>query len=102
MYMSGDVAGKDWELVRPYHGPCGIVSVTSTNAEVQFKLIQKPSDPTLFVAISRLRRCYPEILVDASWTGRNKRAKRKGHTGRPPMRSKSQRTFLEKDLRLNR
>ena len=85
VYMPGDVAEKDWKLARPYHGP---YRVTPTNAEV--RLIEKPSDPTLFVAISRLRRCYPEIPVDASWTGRNKRAKRRGRSGRPPTRSKSQ------------
>ena len=87
VYMPGDVAGKDWKLARPYHGPYHIISVTPTNAEVQ--LIEKPSDPALFVAISRLRRCYPEIPVDASWTGRNKKAKRKRRSGRPPERSQS-------------
>ena len=50
-------------------------ALTPTNAEVQ--LIEKPSYPALFVAISRLRRCYPEIPVDASRTGRKKKAKRK-------------------------
>jgi hypothetical protein len=53
--------------------------LTPTNAEVQ--LIEKPSDPTLFVAISHLRRCYPEIPSDASWTGRHKKAKRKRRSG---------------------
>ena len=86
VYMPGDVAGKDWKLARPYHGPFRIVSVTPTNAEIQ--LIERPSDSTLFVAISRLRRCYPELPVDVSWTGRKKKSKRKSRSGRVPQRSK--------------
>ena len=72
VYMPGDVSGKSWKLARPYHGPFRILSVTPTNAEVQ--LIEKPEEPSLFVALSRLRRCYPE-MTDASWTGRKKRNK---------------------------
>ena len=74
VYMPGDVTGKNWKLARPYHGPFRILSLTPTNAEVQ--LIEKPGDPSLFVALSRLRRCYPE-MTDASWTGRKKRSKSK-------------------------
>ena len=65
VYMPGDVSGKSWKLARPYHR-LRILSLTPTNAEVQ--LIEKPGDPPLFVALSRLRRCYPE-MTDASWTG---------------------------------
>ena len=50
VYMPGDINGKDWKLARPYHGPYCIISLTPTNAEVQ--LVEKPSDPTLFIAIS--------------------------------------------------
>ena len=88
VYMPGDVAGKDWKLARPYHGPYRIISVTPTNAEVQ--LIEKPSDPTLFVALNRLRKCYPEIPPNASWTGRNRKSKRKCRSGKTPEKSKSQ------------
>ena len=87
-YMPGDITGKDWKLARPYHGPYRIISLTPTNAEVQ--LIERPSDPTLFVAISRLRRCYPEIPSDVSWTGRHKKAKRKRRSGRVQENSNSQ------------
>ena len=74
VYMPGDVIGKNWKLARPYHGPFRILSLTPTNTEAQ--LIEKPGDPSLFVALSRLRRCYPE-MTDASWTGRKKRSKNK-------------------------
>ena len=50
VYMPRDVSGKDWKLARPYHGLYRIISLTPTNAEVQ--LVEKPSDPTLFIAIS--------------------------------------------------
>ena len=72
VYMPGDVSGKSWKLARPYHGPFRILSLTPTNAEVQ--LIEKAGDPSLFVALSRLRRCYPE-MTDASWTDGKKRNK---------------------------
>ena len=77
VYMPGDVSGKKWKITRLYHGPYRILSVTPTNAEVQ--LIENPGEPSLFVALSRLRRCYPE-LPDTSWTGARKRKRVK----RPP------------------
>ena len=64
--MPRDVSGKKWKIARPYHGPYRILSVTPTNAKVQ--LIKHPTDPSLFVAISQLQRCYPE-MADTSWTG---------------------------------
>ena len=69
VYVPGDVAGKSWKLARPYHGPFRILSWTPTNAEVQ--LTEKPGDPSLFVALGRLRRSYSE-MTDASWTGQKK------------------------------
>ena len=55
VYMPGDVSGKKWKLAKPYHGHYRILSVTPTNAEVQ--LVENPGEPSLFVALSRLRRC---------------------------------------------
>ena len=75
VYMPGDVSGKKWKIARPYHGPYRILSVTPTNAEVQ--LIESPSEPSLFVALGHLRRCYPE-LPDTSWTGATKRKRVRG------------------------
>ena len=86
--MPGDVSGKDWKLARPYHGPYRIISLTPTNAEVQ--LVEKPSDPTLFIAIGRLRKCYPEIPANVSWTGRHKKTKRKRCSGGVQERSNAQ------------
>ena len=74
VYMPGDVTGKNWKLARPYHGPFRILSLTPTNAEV--KLIEKSGDPSLFVALGRLRKCYPE-MTNASWTGHRRRNKSK-------------------------
>lgn len=79
VYMPGDVAGKDWKLARPYHGPYHIIGLTPTNTAVQ--LIEKFNDPTLFVALGRVRSCYPEIPPDVSWTGRNQKSKRKCRSG---------------------
>jgi hypothetical protein len=74
VYMPSEVTGKNRKLARPYHGPYRIVAVTSTNAEV--KLIERASEPSIFVAIDRLRKCYPE-LSDHCWTGRKQSRKRR-------------------------
>ena len=50
--------------------------ITLTNVEVQ--LIENPADPSLFVAISRLRRFYLE-MADTSWTGPKKHRRTKRH-----------------------
>ena len=74
VYMPGTVSGKRWKIARPYHGPYRVINITPTNAEVQ--LVENPVEPSIFVALSRLRRCYPE-LPNTSWTGgkKYKRAK---------------------------
>ena len=61
--------------------PIRILGITPTNAEVQ--LIENPGEPSLFVAISRLRRCYPE-LPDTSWTGARKRKRARSRPADPP------------------
>ena len=55
-----------WKLTRPYHGPYRVVSLTPSNAEVV--LIDKPKNASIFVALSRVRRCYEEMRDD-TWTG---------------------------------
>ena len=74
VFMPSEVTGKNRKLARPYHGPYRIVAVTPTNAEV--KLIERVSEPSIFVAIDRLRKCYPE-LPDTCWTGRKPTRKRR-------------------------
>ena len=54
--------------------PTRVVSLTATNAEV--KLIERPADPPIFVAIDRLRKCYPE-QSDVTWTGRKRKSGKK-------------------------
>ena len=73
VYMPKDVSGKTWKFARPYHGPFRVVSITPTNAEVQ---LIDGTDPSIFVAIDRLRKCYPEQL-DTSWVGGKKKRKKK-------------------------
>ena len=74
VFMPSETAGKDRKLARPYHGPYRVVNITPTNAEVQ--LIEYPSEPTIFVAIGRLRKCYPEQPNDC-WLGKRKITKRR-------------------------
>ena len=74
VYIPTEVTGKDRKLARPYHGSYRIVAITPTNAEV--KLVDSIDDPSIFVALDRLRRCYPELL-NTSWTGRRKTRQRK-------------------------
>ena len=69
VYMPSETSGKDRKLARPYHGPYRVISLTQTNAEV--KLIERPTEPTIFVALNRLRKCYPEQPNDC-WLGKKK------------------------------
>ena len=39
-----------------------IVDITSTNAEVH--LIDKPNGQSIFVALNRVRSCYPEQILE--------------------------------------
>ena len=66
VYMPHSVSGKAWKLARPFYGPYRVISLTPTNAEV--KLIDKPNSDSIFVALNRVRFCYPE-LPSKSWSG---------------------------------
>ena len=80
VHMPGSVKGKAWKLVRPYHGPYRVISITPTNAEV--RLVDEPGADALFVSLSRVRPCYSEI-ADVSWSGSNKpRKKNKKETNK--------------------
>ena len=46
-----------------------MISLTQTNAEV--KLIERPTEPTIFVVLYRLRKCYPE-QPNNCWLGKKK------------------------------
>ena len=73
VHMPGSVKGKAWKLVRPFHGPYRVVSVTPTNAEV--RLVDQPGADAIFVSLSRVRPCYSE-MADVSWSGSNKSQKK--------------------------
>ena len=71
VFMPSETTGKDRKLARPYHGPYRVVNLTATNAEV--KLIERPKEPSIFVAIDRIRKCYPE-QSNVTWTGRKRKS----------------------------
>ena len=93
--MPSETVGKNRKLARPYHGPYRVVHITPSNAEV--RLIEHPTEPSIFVAIERLRKCYPEQTNDC-WLGTKKRIPKKRNakqftpgstvdrTGEPPRR----------------
>ncbi len=56
--MPSECQGKDWKLARPFHGPYRVLQVTPTNVEV--RLVDQPKSDSIFVALERVRRCYPE------------------------------------------
>ena len=51
-----------------------MLKVTPNNVEVV--LIDKPRDRSIFVALNRVRLCYPEQLEE-TWTGSRRRRKKK-------------------------
>ena len=56
--MPAVTRGKHWKLVRPFHGPYRVLSVTPTNMEVQ--LVDDPTGDTIFVLLDRVHCCYAE------------------------------------------
>ena len=88
VYMPHSVSGKAWKLARPFYGPYRVLSLTPTNAEV--KLIDKPDSDPIFVALNRVRLCYPE-LPSKSWSGQKskrshtKKSKSKQATAATPI-----------------
>ena len=68
--MPAEAQGKKRKLARPFHGPFHVVTVTPTNAEV--RLVDDPKAASIFVALDRVRLCYPE-QSDQTWTGQRRR-----------------------------
>ncbi len=59
VFMPGEKLGKAHRLARPFKGPYRIVAMYDNGAEV--KLIDKPRNPTIRVALNRVRWCPSEI-----------------------------------------
>ena len=91
VYMPGDRQGKDHKLARPFHGPYRVLTATPTNVEVA--LVDRPADPSIFVALDRIRLCYPE-QTDQTWTGarRRRRRRKQGKKAQAPASQSSPRT----------
>ena len=68
--MPTEAKGEKRKLARPVHGPFRVLTVTPTNAEV--RVVDDPKAASVFVALDRVRLCYPE-QADVTWTGRSKR-----------------------------
>ena len=80
IHMPSAVTGKAWKLARPFHGPYRVLSVTPTNVEA--RLVDHPDADPIFVAVSRVRPCYPE-LSNLTWTGSKKRKRRAARSPKP-------------------
>ncbi len=72
--MPSETQGKNWKLARPFHGPYRVIKVTPSNAEV--RLIDEPGGGSIFVALDRVRRCYPNQGGE-TWTGPKKKRRRR-------------------------
>ena len=81
VHMPGSVKGKAWKLVRPFHRPYRVVSVTPTNTKV--RLVDQLGADAIFVSLSRVHPCYSE-MADVSWSGSNKSQKSKPTKMLPP------------------
>ena len=65
-----EAKGEKRKLARPFHGPFQVLTVTPTNVEV--RLVDDPKAAPIFVALDRVRLCYPE-QGDVTWTGKSKK-----------------------------
>ena len=62
--MPWQVQGRAWsKCEHPYFGPYEVVGITLTNAEVC--LLNRPSDPSIFVSLDRVQKYYDELTNDA-------------------------------------
>ena len=79
VYMPQERKRKSRKVARPYFGPYRVLCVTPSNVEV--RLVDKPTDPSIFVSLDRVRTCYPE-LRNVSWSGKLtcRRQKKLGRT----------------------
>ena len=77
-------------MARPFYGPYRVLPLTPTNAEV--KLIDKLDSNSIFMALNRVRLCYPE-LPNKSWSGQKaKRSQKKSRSEQPNTISVPERT----------
>ena len=81
VHMPAESQGKNWKLSRPFHGPYRVLKVTPTNVEV--RLVDHPKDEPIFVALNRVRLCYPE-QGNTTWSGlKGSRRKPKNAISKP-------------------
>ena len=66
VHIPSEVQGRTWKFARPFHGLFRVLSLTPTNVEV--RLVDEPKSESLFVSLSRVRKCHDE-LPDHSWRG---------------------------------
>lgn len=64
VFMPSETQGQDRKLSHPFHGPYRVLALTPTNAE--FCLVDDPKQDSIFVALDRVRHCYPE-LGNSTW-----------------------------------
>lgn len=67
--MLSESQGKEWKLARPFQGPYRVLKVTPNNVEV--RLVDQLNGDSIFVALERVRKYYPE-QGDMTWTGHKK------------------------------
>ena len=61
-HMPSTVTGNAWKLARLFHFPYRVLNVTPTNVEAW--LVDQPDADSIFVAVSRMRPCYPELSIN--------------------------------------
>lgn len=77
VHMPHECTGKAAKLARPFFGPYHVISATPTNVAV--RLLDRPDDPSIFVALSRVRRYYDE-LPNVLWQGHSPPSRKRKRT----------------------
>ena len=70
MLVPTEAKGEKRKLALLFHGPFRVLTIFPTNVEV--RLVDDPKAAPIFVALDRVRLCYPE-QGDVTWTGKSKR-----------------------------
>ena len=65
VHMPGTITGKAWKFARAFYGHYRVVALTSTNAEV--RLVDRPEESTICVALECLHPCPGESCDVLDW-----------------------------------
>ena len=79
VFMPAKKTGKAYKFAKPFEGPYRVLATYDNGADVC--LVDKPTSPSIRVAMDRLRLCPSQIPTDVKVSPKRKRGRPKKRTG---------------------